>query len=221
MSTTLERLDKIEQAGEYHLKGYKNSEIARKLDVSPAHAKTLVTEYKDLIKQRVQADPDFLDRLQENTMEMLDALDLLISEAWATYESAKDNEMINQQINLLKVAGELQEKKAKLLQLMGVKIDGGMQSRMQRAEQVNEIVSRVLRDIVGDCNVCRGRAMSALAEAFAMMNKEEEAAQMQLIAAEDDSIIDLDVIEDEEEEDDGEHSDEELIDILTDVVNVE
>lgn len=215
MATTIERFEKMERAGDLHLKGYKYSEIARELDVTPQHAKHLITEYKDYVRGRVQEDPDFLDRLQENTMEMLDAFDMLIREAWENYETAKNAEMLNQATNLIKVIGDLQDRKSKLLQLMGVKVDGGMMARMQKAEQVNDIVSGVIRDVVGECPRCRTEAQVRLAQAFSLMNKADEAAEMELVAATDGDIVDAEVIDGDEEEMD----EEQLADLLTEVVN--
>jgi predicted transcriptional regulator len=194
MANLPERIETLEKVGELHLKGYRPSEIAREVGLSPAQTKHYIEQYKEVVRKRVEQDPDFLDRIQEHTVEALDHMDMLIKETWATYESAKTEDMINQQINLLKVAGDLAEKRAKLLQLMGAKVDSGMNSRMQKAEQVNDLVARVIKDVVSHCDDCRVRAQVMLAEAFSMMGNEEEAADMEPVEK-DNEVIDVEVEE--------------------------
>lgn len=198
--STIERLELLEQVGDLHLKSYKPSEIARSLGISPAQAKHYIVQYQELLRKRVNSDPDFLDRVAENTIEALHRLDNLVKEAWETYDTAKDNDMINQQINLLKVAGGLEQQRANLLQLMGAKMDSGMMARMSRAETVNGIVTRIIKEVVGECEHCKALVMPRLAEAFSMMNQGEEAVDMQPI--EDDDIEEA-IIVDEEETDMG------------------
>lgn len=200
MSNLPEKIDMLEKVGELHLRSYKPTEIAQRLGISPAQAKSYIADYQSLVQRRVENDPDFLDRVAENTFEAIERLNELVREAWETYETAKDNDMINQQINLLKVFGDFEEKRSKLLQLMGAKTDSGMMARMQRAEKVNEIVSRVIKEIVGDCPKCRAEVMPRLAEAFELMNRSEEAVDMREHGP---SFIDAEVIE--EEDDDHDH----------------
>jgi predicted transcriptional regulator len=198
--STIERLELIEQVGDLHLKSYKPSEIARNLGISPAQAKHYIAQYQELLRRRVNEDPDFLDRVADNTFEALERLDGLVKEAWETYETAKNNDLINQQINLLKVAGAFEQQRANLLQLMGAKMDSGMTARMQRAEQVNSIVARIIKEVVSDCDHCKVEVMPRLAEAFAKMNQETEAVDLSRI--EDSDVIDAEVIEEEEVEED-------------------
>jgi hypothetical protein len=193
MTSLPQKLDDLERVADLHLKSYKPIEIARKLDMSPAQVKKHINDYGELMSRRAESDPNFLERVQENTIEALQRMDNIVMEAWETYETAKDNDMINQQINLLKVAGDLEDKRAKLLQLMGAKLDNGMLARMNKAERVNEIVSRVIKDIVSECDHCKIEVMPRLAEAFSLMDKPDE-------------IIDMEpVVEEKEEEREYDH----------------
>lgn len=209
----LDKIDHLEKVSELYLKGYKPSQIARALDISPAMAKSYVEQYKEAITNRVMEDPDFLDRIQDNTLEALEQIDLLIKEAWETYENAKELEMMNQQINLLKVAGDLTDKRNKLLQLVGAKLDSGMTARMQKAEQVNFVVSSIIKDIISQCPNCRGQAQVRLAEAFRDMNRPEDAVELHRVGDAEDAII----IEEEETEEWSEDQQEDMMaDILGD-----
>lgn len=179
MTSLVQQISDLERVSELHLKRHTPTQIARATGLSTAQVKRLIDQYQEAIATRVMDDPDFLDRLQENTLEALAQQDLLIKEAWETYESAKDLEMMNQQINLLKVMNDLQEKRNKLLQLMGAKVDSGMTARMQRAEQVNQKVSEVIKDVISGCDRCRTEAQVKLAEAFAIMDKAEEVIDLE------------------------------------------
>lgn len=202
METLPAKIETLEKVGILVNKSYKNAEIARELNLTPREAKYYVDSYKEILADRVNADPDFLDRIQENTLEALDRLDLLVREAWETYATAKNMEMINQQINLLKACGDLEDKRAKLLQLMGAKADSGMMARMNKAERVNEIVSRIIKDVVSECSHCKLEALPRLAEAFALMNKGDEGVDIIRV----DDIEDAEVVEQDGEWDDGQQN---------------
>lgn len=193
MTSLVQQISDLERVSELHLKRHTPTQIARATGLSAAQVKRYIDQYQEAIATRVMDDPDFLDRLQENTLEALSQQDLLIKEAWDTYESAKDLEMMNQQINLLKVMNDLQDKRNKLLQLMGAKVDSGMTARMQRAEQVNQKISEVIKDIISDCESCRTKAQVKIAEAFAIMDKAEEAIDVEPI----DEIEEAEIVDDE------------------------
>lgn len=199
--TLVATIDNVEKVAELVNRGWKPGEIARHLNLKLPQVKKYISEYQEYLARRVEEDPEFLDRIQNNTLEALDRLDSLIKEAWETYDTAKAESLINQQINLLKVAGQFEQQRANLLQLMGAKIDGGMNARMQKAERVNEIVSSIIKEVVSQCDHCKVEVMPRLAEAFAMMNREEEAADMRPVNYEEDDIVDADVVEEEDDHD--------------------
>lgn len=207
------QIDDMERVADLHLKGYKPAEIGRTLQLSTVQVKRYISSYQEYIANRVESDPEFMDRLQENTLEALDKFDMLIREAWETYETAKNADMLNQQLNGIKILKELEMERAKLLQLMGAKVDSGMLARMNKAERVNEIVSRIIKDVVSNCPKCKVEVMPRLAEAFEMMNKPEEAVD---IRNEEDFIDEAEIIEEEDGDDHEAH-----INMLADVISDE
>jgi hypothetical protein len=176
MTNYVERLQQLEQVAELVNKGWKTPQIARELELTLYQANSLVNDYNELVKTRVESDPDFLDRLTENTLAMIDSMDMLLKEAWDAYETAKQNESVPLRTQTLKLAMDITERKAKLLQLMGGKVEGGSIARLQKAERVNEIVTSVIKEIVSDCPKCRQLAQIRLAEAFNLMGKADESA---------------------------------------------
>jgi hypothetical protein len=202
MTNLPEKLDTLEKVGELYLKSYKPAEIARRLNISPAQAKAYIEDYKVVVDKKFQNDPEFLDRIGENTLVAIERMEAIVAETWETYEYAKDNEMINQQINLLKLSATHEQQLSNLLQLAGAKVDSGMMARMQKAERVNEIVTRVIKEVSGDCPKCRHEVMARLAEAFELMNKQAEAVEMRELAPESE-IIEAEVIEGMTEEEEA------------------
>jgi predicted transcriptional regulator len=179
MTGVLEKVDQLEQAARLHLKGYSNPEIARELAITLSQAKSYVTEYKAWIANRAQTDPDFLDRLADNTLQALDEINLIYKEAWDAHSTAKEFEMMQHQLGALKLLKDISDSKAKLLQLAGAKADGSSMAQLKRAEQVNEIVSTVLKDVVKECPRCKPEVMSKLAQAFDLMNRGEDIIDME------------------------------------------
>jgi len=58
--------------------------------------------------------------------------------------------MVAARIQAIKLAGEIASKKAQLHKLLGASTtDTEFVARMQKAESVNQILSRVLRDVIG------------------------------------------------------------------------
>jgi len=43
---------------------------------------------------------------------------------------------------------------------------------MQKAETVNQIISKVIRDVIANCDDCKVKATPMLREAFSMMDSE-------------------------------------------------
>jgi transcription elongation factor Elf1 len=213
MGQLLEKIELLDQVAELMPKGYNEREIARALDIPLNQAKMLVKEYHEAISKRVMDDPDFLDRLQENTMAALEGMDMIIRETWEAYDSAKAMDMIPQMTNLLKLAGDLAEKRAKLLQLMGAKVDSGFMARMNRLEQVNDIVSRVLKETIAHCDKCRMEAQVRLAEAFQIMNRADEVVDMEPI---EDDTVDAEIIDEQEEQEADDAHAAMMLDVISD-----
>jgi hypothetical protein len=170
----MEQLSQVEEAGILSLKGYKNSEIAQVLDITPRQAREYVTEYQSIIQRQAENDPHFLERIGFNTVKALKELDELSKEAWETVNIATENGMVTARTQALKLALEISTKKAQLHQLLGTgqkSNESGTLERLQRAETVNQMLSNVLREVVADCDKCRERTRLALAEAFTMMTE--------------------------------------------------
>lgn len=182
--TILDKIKDIEKAGVLHVKGYSYNEISSFLSISVTEAKNYIEEYRKIIQRQAEKDPYFLERIQFNTVKALQEFDQISKEAWETVSIATDHGMVAQRIQALKLAGDIATKKAQLHKLMsgGNQADAEYIQRMQKAESVNGILSRVLRDVVSNHPQIADEVRKELAIAFEIMNGGQE--------EEDEDIID-------------------------------
>lgn len=172
--TFVEKIKDIEEVGLLYVKGYSKSEIATLMTLSPSEVKEYIEEYKLFLNRSAEEDPYFLERVQFNTLKALQEFDELSKEAWETINIATDHGMVAARIQAIKLAGEIATKKAQLHKLMG----GGNQAdteyiqRMQKAENVNQILSKILRDVISKHPSIAEEVRKELEIAFQIMGKE-------------------------------------------------
>jgi len=180
-SELLRELALVEQAGEYAIKGYSVSRISQLLEVTQKRAKSLVNEYYAIVRQQADSDPFFLEQIQFNTVKALKELDEISVQAWETVQMADDNEMINARLQALKLALDVSTKKAQLHNLLSGAAKSGDSdaiARMNKIESVNQILSKVLQEVVAGCPRCKELARTRLAEAFSLMDDDYEDAEV-------------------------------------------
>lgn len=172
--TLIEKLKDVEEVGLLHIKGYSMHEIASLMALKTNDVKIYIDEYKKILNRQADEDPYFLERVQFNTVKALQEFDQLSKEAWETINIATDHGMVPARIQAIKLAGELATKKAQLHKLLGINTsDGEYIARMQKAENVNQILSRVLRDVISKYPEIADAVRRELAVAFEIMEEEE------------------------------------------------
>lgn len=172
--TLIEKLKDVEDVGTLHVKGYSMHEIASLMSMKTNDVKIYIEEYKKILSRQVDEDPYFLERVQFNTVKALQEFDQLSKEAWETINIATDHGMVPARIQAIKLAGELATKKAQLHKLLGLNTsDGEYIQRMQKAENVNQILSRVLRDVISKHPEIADAVRKELAIAFEIMEEEK------------------------------------------------
>jgi len=180
--TILDKLRDIEEAGLLYVKGYAYHEISTLLSIPTTLAKEYIKEYKKIIQKQADDDPYFLEKFQFNTIKALQEFDQLSKEAWETVNIATDHGMVPARIQALKLASEIASKKAQLHKLMSTSSsDSDYIARMQRAENVNQVLSKVLRDVISKYPEIAEEVRKELAVAFDIMEKEEEIQEADVI----------------------------------------
>lgn len=175
----LDRIKDIEKAGVLHIKGYSHNEVASFLSISISEARNYIEEYRKIIQRQADKDPYFLERIQFNTVKALQEFDEISKEAWETVSIATDHGMVAQRIQALKLTADIATKKAQLHKLMAGsnQSDAEYIQRMQKAESVNGILSRVLRDVISNYPQIAEEVRKELAIAFEIMNGGEESPE--------------------------------------------
>ena len=180
-SSIVNELDDIEEAGLMYIKGYKMSEISTVMNITAKKARKYVNDYKQVLQRRSEEDPYFLEKVQYNTLKALDEFDEVSKEAWETVTIATDHGMISARVQALKLAAEVAAKKAQLHHLLGGNnADVEYVARMQRAESVNQILSKILRETISKFPEIAEEVRNELALAFELM----ESSDMDVVDAE-------------------------------------
>jgi hypothetical protein len=169
----IDKIKDVEQVGLLHVKGYSNREISALMALKINEVKDYIDEYKRILNKTVEDDPYFLERVQFNTVKALQEFDQLSKEAWETINIATDNGMVAARIQAIKLAGEIASKKAQLHKLLGGnQADGEYIARMQKAENVNQILSKILRDVIAKHPSIAEEVRKELEIAFEIMSGE-------------------------------------------------
>lgn len=171
--TILDELAEIEQVGLLHVKGYSVHEISSLVNAPIERTKNMISEYKKILNRQAELDPYFLEKIQFNTIKALQEFDQLSKEAWETINIATDHGMVPARIQAIKLAAEVATKKAQLHKLMGGnQADAQYISRMQKAENVNQILSKILRDVISKHPQIAEEVRRELEIAFEIMDTE-------------------------------------------------
>jgi hypothetical protein len=171
--TLLDQLKVVEDVGLLYVKGYSYSEISQLLSLSVDKTKSYITEYKKILSRQADEDPYFLEKLQFNTIKALQEFDQLSKEAWETVSIATDHGMVPARIQAIKLAAEVATKKAQLHKLLGGnQADNQYIARMQKAESVNQILSKILRDVIAKHPEISEEVRKELEIAFELMQSD-------------------------------------------------
>ncbi|MAG72850.1 hypothetical protein CL620_00920 [archaeon] len=167
----IDKLELVDQVGMYHIKGYSVPEISSLMDVDKSEVREMIDEYRLILNRQAESDPYFLERVQLNTIKALNEFDEIGKESWETVSIATDHGMVSARIQALKLCTEVAHKKAQLHQLMNNnQTDVEYVARMQRAESVNALLSKIVRDVIAQYPDIRDKVQRDLAEAFEVLD---------------------------------------------------
>ena len=196
--TLIDRLELVDQIGGYHIKGYNVTEIASLMELDRVAVRAYIDEFKLILNRQAESDPYFLERVQLNTIKALSEFDQIGKEAWETVTIATDHGMVSARIQALKLAGEIAHKKAQLHQLMNNnQTDVEYVARMQRAESVNNLLSKIIRDVISQYPDVRDKVQRDLADAFEILDKTIIEAEATSVFESSNNIVDAHILADE------------------------
>mgnify|MGYP006082454135 FL=1 len=189
--TLIDKLELVDQVGQYHIKGYNVTEIASLMDLERSDIRIYIDEFKLILHRQAESDPYFLERVQLNTIKALTEFDEIGKESWETVTIATDHGMVSARIQALKLCAEVAHKKAQLHQLMNNnQTDVEYVARMQRAESVNNLLSKIIRDVISQYPEIRDKVQRDLADAFEILDNNVIDAEATSVFETSNNIVD-------------------------------
>lgn len=134
-------------------------QIAKELGLDVSDIIDVITEYRISLDQKVQDNPDLLDRKLEHIMATLDELNLVKKEAWIVYE-ATPMENNNARVKLLKLVTDVEAQRSQILQLLGS--DKDAITRLQLAQTTQNQFINIVKGVVSGCPKCLDGLKKAL-----------------------------------------------------------
>ena len=136
---------------EMSLKGYEPGKIAKELEIKRAEVVRILDEWKSY----AQNDKT----IQERAREALTASDqhytMLINKAWETVEQADLAADYRTKVGAIKLVAEIQSKQMEMLQKAGLLDNAEVGARIAEAEERQDILIGILRDVTSKCPVCQ------------------------------------------------------------------
>lgn len=136
---------------EMSLKGYEPGKIAKELEIKRADVVRILDEWKSY----AQNDKT----IQERAREALTASDqhygMLINKAWETIEQADLAADYRTKVGAIKLVAEIQGKQMEMLQKAGLLDNAEVGARIAEAEEKQDILIGILRDVTSKCPTCQ------------------------------------------------------------------
>lgn len=164
MSTDIvlaERWEKINKVVEVFLKGTTNpSAIAR----ATGFKRTEVQEFLDEWRSVIQSDRQIQMRAREALAGADRHYSMLMEEGWDVINQAGAAADLARKTAGIKVVAEIQQKQMDMLQKAGVIEDTEIAQQIIETERKQEILVKILKEVVSDCDHCKREVFRRLEE---------------------------------------------------------
>jgi len=158
MSLTQEQKDKI---WDNTLKNMPAHKLAQDMSLTITEVLDCIQEMRIALDERIASNPDLLDKKIRHIHETLMNYDLIKKNAWDMYGKTPEANA-NARAKFLKLAMDVEDARAKILQLMGTDKEASARAELARIAQ-NQFIG-IVKGVVGNCPKCLDamkRAMSA------------------------------------------------------------
>lgn len=177
MANELEKAELIQEVAQLSLQGHSAADIARRKGISAGTVRSYLNEWESYIKNKAIEEPELFDRVLENSLKFIDNYNMMLKNAWEVHDESKDAGVPATRLSALKIIQEITAQQARFYQLLGPRQDTNYLEKAKRAERVNELLSNILREVIGDCERCGPIAWDMLREAFSIMERPFETAE--------------------------------------------
>jgi hypothetical protein len=136
---------------EMSLKGYNPTEIAKELEIKRTEVLRIMEEWKSY----AQNDKTIQERAREALVASDQHYNMLMNRAWETVEQSDVAADLKAKVSALKLVSDIQSKQMEMLQKAGLLDNAEVGARIAEAEEKQEILIGILRDVTSKCSVCQ------------------------------------------------------------------
>lgn len=136
---------------ERSLKGYNPTQIAKELDIKRGDVLRIIEEWKSY----AQNDKTIQERAREALVASDQHYSMLMNKAWETVEQSDNAADLRSKVSALKLVAEIQSRQMEMLQKAGLLDNTEMGSRIAEAEEKQEVLMGILRDVTSKCDKCQ------------------------------------------------------------------
>jgi hypothetical protein len=143
-----------------YFKGKTPQEIAKTTELSVVTVNNILKEWRGL----AQNNEAMKRRATEAVRNVDSHYNKLIKEAYRLMEDAESAGSLPQRAVALKMVVDIEKTRIDLLQKAGVLEDSDMSKHVVEMERKQEILTNILKEVVGPCPRCRPKVQQALAQ---------------------------------------------------------
>ena len=159
LEKTLNHLDVMNSVVAEYLKGDDPTQISKTLGMTRVRVVGLLNEWRGLISNN--------EAIRSRAREALGSADQhyskLIGKAYEVIDSADQRDNLTAKTNAIKLIADMEAKRIDMLQKSGMLENKELAEELAENERKQEVLERILKEVVADCNHCKTEVMKRLA----------------------------------------------------------
>ena len=161
--------EQMNEVVERSLKGYNPTQIAKELDIKRGDVLRIIEEWKSY----AQNDKTIQERAREALVASDQHYSMLMNKAWETVEQSDNAADLRSKVSALKLVAEIQSRQMEMLQKAGLLDNTEMGSRIAEAEEQQEVLMGILRDVTSKCDKCQREVKQRLSRISGIVEQVE------------------------------------------------
>lgn len=143
--------EQMNEVVELTLKGYNPTQISKELEIKRADVIRIIDEWKSY----AQNDKTIQERAREALTASDQHYNMLMHRAWETVEQSDNAADLKSKVSALKLVSDIQARQMEMLQKAGLLDNAEVGARIAEAEEKQEILVGILREVTSKCDHCR------------------------------------------------------------------
>lgn len=161
MTDILTHLEEVNAVATEYIKGLNETEISRELDIPKARVSSLLREWKQMASNS--------EAVRSRAREALAAADQhyskLIKQAYEVIDEAGQNSNLTAKTAAIKLVLDIETRRIEMLQKAGLLENKELADQLIETERKQEVLMGILKEVSGECSVCKPKVLKRLAEA--------------------------------------------------------